>query len=137
VSPEREFARRFAEAWAHPTPDGLVALLHDDVVLYQPHMPPIRGKEAARAEFVRLLRWLPELSGEVERSAGADDLLFIEWRMRVPVGGGTYLRAVDRFFLHDGLAAERIVYFDQQRLAAIVATHPQLWPGFVKYRFGK
>jgi hypothetical protein len=38
-----DFADKFARAWAQPTPDTLVALLHDDVVLLQPHRPPIRG----------------------------------------------------------------------------------------------
>ena len=57
------FAERFAEAWARPTPERLVAILHDDVTLLQPHLPPIRGKAAAFDELRHLLTWLPELHG--------------------------------------------------------------------------
>ncbi|GEM_PF-3428349 len=43
----KDFAQQFADAWATPTPEGLVALLHPDVTLLQPHLPPIHGKQAA------------------------------------------------------------------------------------------
>jgi SnoaL-like domain len=131
------FAEAFAAAWAEPTPERLVALLHRDVVLLQPHLPPIRGRESALAEFRRLFAWLPGLHGAVARSSGGDDGLFIEWEMRVPVAGGTIsIPAVDRFLLADGLGIERIVYFDQLLLIRAVASRPGLWPGYVKYRCG-
>ena len=41
--------------------ERLVELLHTDVVLYQPHVPAIRGRQAALQEFRRLFRRLPEL----------------------------------------------------------------------------
>ena len=59
------FAAAFADAWSAPTPDRLVALLHPDVTLLQPHLPPVRGRDAAHAELQRLLRWMPDLHGEV------------------------------------------------------------------------
>ncbi len=61
---EQEFARRFAETWQHPSPERLAALLHAAVVLYQPHLPPIHGRQAALEEFQRLFRWLPDTYGE-------------------------------------------------------------------------
>lgn len=131
-----EFAQRFADAWAHPTPDGLVALLHDDVVLRQPHLPPIRGKAAAHREMRRLLHWLPELHGIVDRASGDDQVLYIEWRMKRSRSSHDTIPAVDRFFLRDGLGAERVVYFDQLRLIRQVLAHPGLWPGYVRYRYG-
>lgn len=136
-SPELEFAGRFAQAWSRPTPEGLVEILHEDVVLYQPHQPPIRGKTAARKELGRLLQHLPGLHGEVDRAGGADGVVFIEWRMILPDGKkGLSLPAVDRFFVQDGLGRERIVYFDQLALMAALARRPRLLARFARYRFG-
>lgn len=136
LAPELEFAARFAQAWAEPTPDRLVAILHDDVVLRQPHRPPIHGKAAARAELARLLHHLPGLHGTVDRASGAQGLVFIEWRMILPDGGaGLQLPAVDRFFVEGGLGRERIVYFDQLALMIALASRPRLLARFARYRF--
>jgi len=111
---EQEFAQRFAETWKHPSPERLVALLHPDVVLYQPHWPAIRGKAAAREDFQRVFGWLPGLYGEVDRFLGSESVVFIEWRMIYPIGRkGVTIGAVDRFSLRDGLGIERVVYYNQ------------------------
>jgi len=134
---EQAFIAGFTAAWSAPTPERLVALLHDDVVLHQPHQPPIRGRAAAREEFRRLFTWLPALRGEVDRASGADGIVFIEWRMQFPLGrSGVEIPAVDRFALRDGLGVERVVYFDQIPLIAGVLMHPTAWPGFLRYRLG-
>jgi hypothetical protein len=133
---EQEFARRFAVIWKHPTAERLVTLLHPEVVLYQPYGPPIHGRPAARAEFERLLRWLPGLHGTVERAVGARSVVFIEWQMYFPIGRrGVRIQTVDRFLLRDGLAIERAVYFNQLQLATAILTHPAVWRGFARYRF--
>ena len=133
---ELDFARRFAEGWAAPTAERLVTLLADDVVLLQPHLPPIRGRAAARAEFERLFRWLPGMRGVVHRARGDEGVLYIEWTMRLPIGRGVAIDAVDRFLLRDGLGVERTVYFDQLPLIAGVLRNPRAWPGYLRYRFG-
>ena len=135
---EQEFAQRFADAWKRPTLERLLALLHPEVVLYQPYGAPIRGKAAARAEFERLLRWLPGLHGTVKRTVGGRGVVFIEWVMHFPIGRrGVSIPAVDRFLLRDGLGIERAVYFNQMQLVSAVLTHPSSWRGFVHYRFGR
>ncbi len=137
-SAEAAFAEQFAASWAAPTVERLAALLTDDVVLYQPHLPPLRGKAAARAEFGRLFRWLPGLHGEVHRARGDGGVVYIEWTMRFPLAGRVvHIPAVDRFYLRDGLGAERTVYFDQIPLIAAVLRHPSVWPGYARYRFGR
>jgi hypothetical protein len=138
LSTEEEFAERFAAAWKRPAVEGLVALLHPDAVLYQPHLPVMHGREAAREEFRRLLSWLPGLYGEVIRSCGSDGVVFIEWRMIFPIGKrGMPIGVVDRFVLQDGLGIERAVYFNQLPLVIAILTHPRVWVGFLKYRFGR
>ena len=132
------FAEQFAEAWAAPTPERLAALLHDDVVLYQPHAAPMRGKQAALREFRRLLAFASALHGKVIRSSQAGDTVFIEWIMRLPAGDAVIeIPAVDRFRVEGGLGVERVVYFDQLAMAAAVLRHPRLWTGFARYRLGR
>jgi hypothetical protein len=131
------FASRFEAAWKEPTPDSLTALLAEDVVLLQPHLPPIRGKAAAHAEFSRLFAWIPGTHSVVLNSSETEGVVFIEHELRFPVGSRTIrLPAVDRFVLRNGLGAERVVYFDQARLILGVLKHPSLWPGYLRYRFG-
>ena len=131
------FSEYFAKAWSQPTPDGLVALLHDDIVLLQPHRPPVRGKAAAHREFTHLLHWLPGLHGVVDRYVENETTAFIEWRLQVPLKKGmASIPAVDRFLLQDGLGIERCVYFDQMLMNRIVAGNSELWAGAVKYRLG-
>ncbi len=135
---EQEFAERFAKVWKQPSVEQLVALLHPDVVLYQPHLPVMHGRAAAREEFQRLLHWLPGFYGEVKRFRGSEDVVFIEWQMVFPIGRkGVSIGAVDRFILQDGLGIERAVYFNQLPLLVAVLAHPRVWPGFWKYRFGR
>jgi SnoaL-like protein len=134
---KHRFVEAFESAWSRPTPERLIALLDPEVVLLQPHLPPIRGRDAALKEFRRLLTWLPALHGAVERSSVSDLDVFIEWRIRLPVRNETIsIPAVDRFRLRDGVAVERRVYFDQFALIGAVLRHPPLWPGWVRYRFG-
>lgn len=131
-----DYARAFEAAWAAPTTERLLALLHDDVVLRQPHLPPIRGKAAARAEFDCLFRWLPATHGVVDRSLSAPGYTMIEWRLTFPIGAGVTIPIVDRFAIEDGLGIERVAYFDQTPLRTAVLARPWLVPGFVRYRLG-
>src|SRR5262249_20214161 len=118
---EEEFAERFAEVWKHPSVEELIALLHPDAVLDQPHLPVMHGRGEAREECQRLLHWLPDFRGHVERFRGSDDVVFIEWRMLFPIGRkGVSIGAVDRFVLKDGLAIERAVYFNQLPLVIAI-----------------
>ncbi len=129
------FSARFPAAWQDPTPERLVALLHDEVVLKQPNRPTIRGKQAALSDFQRLFAWLPGLHGsDFSHQADEGDTCFIEWTLRIPVGhevGG--IPMVDRFRVQDGLGIERVVYFDQVALVALLIRHPGLWPGYLRY----
>jgi hypothetical protein len=105
--------------------------------LLQPQLPPIRGKAAARAEFRRLLCWLPGTSGVVDRTISAPGIAMIEWRLTFPIGrGGTTIPIVDRLLVRDGLVVERAAYFDQTPILLAVGARPWLLPGFARYRFG-
>ena len=132
---ESEFVQEFIEVWKRPTPERLVQCLHADVVLYQSDWEPIHGVEAAYCEFSRLLSWLPDLRGEVDRYCGSDGILFIEWRMLVPLSSEPLtIHAVDRFLLHGKLAIERRVFLDEQPLMKAIMKHPTHWASYIKYR---
>lgn len=134
---DTRFARAFEQAWARPSPEGLVKLLHPEVTLRQPTAPTIHGRDAALAEFRRLLRWLPGTHGVIERSVSSRDAVFIEWFLVLPIGRrGLRVHAVDTFVLKDGLGYRREVYFDQLPVYLRVLLNPWVIPGFLRYRFG-
>jgi ketosteroid isomerase-like protein len=130
-----EIARGFADAWARPDVERFVALLASDVRLLQPVTPPIVGREAAREEFTRLLRWLPDVRGTVDEWSACGDTLLIAWRMRFTLGRSPVeVRMVDRIVARDGSIVEREAYFDSLRLVLAIVARPSAWPGYLRYR---
>jgi ketosteroid isomerase-like protein len=130
-----ECVRRFAEAWAAPRVEGFVALLAPDVLLLQPVTPPLRGRAAAEAEFARLLAWLPDLVGTVDRWAVQGDTTLVAWRLRFTLGRRPFeLRLVDRIVWREGLIAEREAYFDSLRFLLATLRRPSAWGGYLRYR---
>jgi ketosteroid isomerase-like protein len=131
----RAVAAGFTRAWGAPDLDRFMALLHPDVTLLQPVTKPIRGREAARVEFGRLLSWLPDLHGTVDRTAVDGDLALVAWRLTFELGGRPYeLRIVDRLVVADGLIFEREAYYDSLALMIELLRRPRAWPGYWRYR---
>jgi len=131
----RTVVEHFTKAWAKPRVETFVELLHPDVRLLQPVTKPILGREAARAEFTRLLRWLPDLCGTVDRSAIDADVALIAWRLRFTLGRAPFeLRIVDRLVVADGLIREREAYYDSLGLMIVLLRRPSAWPGYWRYR---
>jgi ketosteroid isomerase-like protein len=125
----------FTAAWAHPDLERFMALLHPQVVLLQPVTKPIHGKDAARAEFARLLQWLPDMRGIVDRHAVDGDVALIVWRLVFGLGGRPYeLRIVDRLVVADRLIREREAYYDSLGLMLALLGRPTSWAGYWRYR---
>jgi ketosteroid isomerase-like protein len=128
-------AARFAAAWASPELDRFIALLHADVRLLQPVTKPVVGRAAAREEFAKLLAWLPDLRGTVDRTALDGDTLLIAWRLRFTLGRAPYeLRIVDRIVVEGGLIREREAYYDSLALMLALLARPSSWLGYWRYR---
>jgi limonene-1,2-epoxide hydrolase len=122
------FVDRFAAAWGRSDVELLLALLTEDIVLKQPALPDTHGKPAARAAFTRLFRAFPGLHATVHRWAARGDVVFIEFTLAANFGGSELSwPAVDRFFLRDGLAAERVNYFDARRFLIETLKRPRGW----------
>jgi SnoaL-like domain len=131
-----DFARRFAEFWAAPSPEDLGSVLAPRVRLVAPMTPTTHTLEEGERSFAELLELIPNLTGEVHRWGATADGVLIEFTLSGNAGGGTISwQAVDRFLLgEDGLATERISYFDSTPVALTVARRPLAWPGFARLR---
>jgi SnoaL-like domain len=129
-----DFVDRFAEYWRAPTPEGLATVLAPDARLVTPMMPATQGLEAGQRTFAELFELIADLTAEVHRWGATDDGVLIEFTLSGAVGGGPVSwHAVDRFVLgKDGLATERVSYFDPLPIALAVARRPRAWPGFVR-----
>jgi steroid delta-isomerase-like uncharacterized protein len=122
------FVEGFAEAWGRSDVEMLLALLADDVVLRGPGLPDVHGKAAARQMFTKLFRAFPGLHAIVHRWAASGDTVFIEFTLAGTLGGRELSwAAVDRFTLRDGLAAERVNYFDARRFTIEILKRPRGW----------
>jgi ketosteroid isomerase-like protein len=124
-----EFVAGFASSWAAPTVASHSALWADDIVLVQPLMPRAAGRAASEDAFARLFRLIPDLHATVHRWAEADDgVVFVEFTLKGTFGGRPLeWDAVDRFVLRDGLAVERVSYFDAMPVAVEMALRPRGW----------
>jgi len=131
VEAAHEFVSLFADYWSRPNTARLAELLTDDVVLRQPLAAPTHGIAAARAEFDRIFRWLPDLTGKVDASCASGDRVFIEFRLRATlVGRPLEWPVVDRFTLRGARACERVSYFDSLPLVGKVLGRPSSWWGW-------
>lgn len=123
-----DFVTRFAEFWSRPSPEGLPGLLHPDVVLVQPLVAPMIGIAAAQEDFRRIWTCLPDLRGHVDRWRGDSAALFIEFRLHARVGADAIeWPVVNRIVLDDGLAIERVTYFDPLVVLPGLLRHPSVW----------
>jgi ketosteroid isomerase-like protein len=97
-------------------------------VLIQPLMPKAVGRKACEEGFARLFRLIPDLHATVHRWSADGDIVFIEFTLAGTFGGRPIeWNAVDRFVLRDGLALERISYFDSLPVGIEMALRPRGW----------
>lgn len=130
-------ALEFAEVWAHPDIERFMRLLHPEVHLYQPITPAIVGRDAARREFTRLFRLLPDLHGTVDHWAADGDFLMIAWRLSATWGRAEPYEwpIADHLRVQDGLIIERRALFDSVGLfGAMLRGGPGAWMKFARYR---
>lgn len=136
MSAAADFAARFGAYWRAPSVDGLDALLAPEVRLVAPMTPTTRTLAEGKRAFAAILGLVPDLTGEVHAWGATEDGLLIEFTLSGSVAGvPVSWSAVDRILLDpDGLATERVSYFDTAPLALNVLRHPRAWPAFVRSR---
>jgi hypothetical protein len=131
-----DFAARFAEYWRAPTPERLSLVLAERVRLVAPMTPNTETLADGQRVFAGLFELIPDLTGEMHRWGATDDGVLIEFTLSGTVGGKPIAwHAVDRFVLgEDGLATERINYFDSMPVVLAATTRPRAWPAFLRSR---
>ena len=131
-----DFAARFADYWQAPTPEGLDTILAEHVRLVAPMTPVTETLAAGRGAFAALFELIPDLTAEVHRWGATADGVLIEFTLSGTAGGRPIAwDAVDRFVIGaDGLATERISYFDSAPIALTALRRPRAWPAFVRSR---
>jgi hypothetical protein len=131
-----DFVGRFAEYWKAPTPAGLDGVLAERVRLVAPMTPTTHTLEEGKRAFAALFELIANLTAEVHRWGATDDGVLIEFTLSGIAGGKPISwGAVDRFVVgDDGLATERISYFDSMPVALTAALRPRAWPAFVRSR---
>lgn len=132
-----DFVERFANWWSDPDPDRLGEILAPDVRLVQPIAPDTFTLADGTEAFRSLFRFLPDLRGTVHDSAVEGDVVYIHFTLSATYGRRPISwEAVDRFVLRDdGLASERVSFFDSQPLALQMLLRPRGWPQLVRSGF--
>ena len=122
------FAERFTDTWRAPDLAKHEALWSEDIVLTQPMMGTVRGKQACREAFQRLFALVPDLHADVHSVGHGTNQVFIEFTLSGTYGGEPIAwDAVDRFTFTDGLIAERVSYFDATPLVVKLVGRPRGW----------
>ncbi len=131
-----DFAARFAEYWRAPTPGGLSLVLAKRVRLVAPMTPVTETLAEGQRVFADLFELIPDLTGELHRWGATDDGVLIEFTLSGSLGTRPISwHAVDRFVIgEDGLATERVNYFDSMPVVLAAATRPRAWPAFLRSR---
>jgi hypothetical protein len=131
-----DFARRFAEYWQAPTPERLSMVLAERVRLEAPMTPVTNTLAEGQREFAGLFELIPDLTAEMHRWGTTADGVLIEFTLSGTAGGKPISwHAVDRFVLgEDGLATERVSYFDSAPIALTAVRRPRAWPAFIRSR---
>lgn len=131
-----DFADRFAEYWRAPTPERLGIVLAERVRLVTPMTPVTHTLDEGRRAFAGLFELIPDITGVVHRWGATTDGVLIEFTLSGTAGGKPIAwDAVDRFVIgDDGLATERVSYFDSAPIALTAARRPRSWPALVRSR---
>jgi ketosteroid isomerase-like protein len=131
-----DFARRFAEYWQAPKPETLDVVLAKQVRMVAPMTPVTHTLEEGRQVFAELLELIDDLTAEVHRWGATADGVLIEFTLGGTAGGKPISwDVVDRFVLgEDGLATERVTYFDSAPIVLATIRRPRVWPAFLRSR---
>ena len=121
---------RFDELWR----DGAInayefmTLLSQDIKLVAPGLRPTKGRKAGFEAFEKAFAVFPDLTGELIEWSANDNVLFIEMSFTATVGRKQIKwYNVDRFKFENGVAVERVAYFDQSALQRAFLGSPAGW----------
>ncbi|WP_167561757.1 nuclear transport factor 2 family protein [Bosea lupini] len=114
-----DWVAAFAERWADGKAnlDRFMQILGPDIVLKAPGLRTTRGRAAGYRAFAGTFAALPDLTGKVLRWSASEDVLFIEMTFSATIGRQLISwNDVDRIRFENGVAVERVAYFDPSRI---------------------
>ena len=131
-----DLVRRFEEFWASRSVDLLDAIFVEDARLEAPMTPTTHTLADAKRAFAGVFELMPDLSVDVHGWGATESGVLINFTLSGSAGGAPVSwTAVDRFAIReDGLATERISYFDSLPLVLAIARRPRVWPAFLGTR---
>lgn len=112
--PAERFLRAFTTAWSRPTGAQLSALFTEDATVHRPGThEPLRGRDAIRAYFDRLLAGQIDIELRPMTTATAPDTVFVHWQMQSTTADTPTLReGLDLFRLRGDLAEHAVTHLD-------------------------
>lgn len=134
-----DFVENFKRLWAAPAAlvEEFMDALSPDVRLVAPLGVITVGHERGLRSLRRLFAALPDMRGEIDRWAETDDALLIEMRFIATIGGRRLeWPNVDRFRFVDGIAVERVAYFDPMPLRRAFMRNFTAWKQLRRLRRG-
>lgn len=136
IAAAADFVARFEAYWRAPTPQGLETVLAPKARLVAPLTKTAHTREEGIRAFADLFELIEGMRADVHRWGATEDGVLIEFTISGRAAGKPISwSAVDRFVLDaDGLASERVSYFDSGPLALTLARRPSVWPGFARAR---
>ncbi len=131
-----DFVRRFEEFWRAPLEGDLGTVLAERTHLVAPMARTVESLAEGKQAFAELFEAMPGMTATVHRWGATADGVLIEFTLSGTAGGRPISwDVVDRFVLgKDGLATERVTYFDSAPVALQIARRPRAWPGFLRTR---
>jgi SnoaL-like domain len=131
-----DFVRRFEEFWRAPLEGDLGSVLAERTRLVAPLARSVETLAEGKRAFAELFELMPDMKATVHRWGATSDGVLIEFTLSGTAGGKPIAwDVVDRFVVgEDGLATERVTYFDSMPVALQIARRPRAWPGFVRTR---
>jgi len=114
----RSFAEKWLPAWSGNRPELLASFYSEDVVYSDPAIPRgVKGRDALRAYFVKLLGRNPDWVWVHRGSIPMQDGFLNQWHATIPVAGKTVeAEGVCTVQLRGGLIYANHVYFDRSEL---------------------
>ncbi len=122
-----DWVARFDELWCagKSSLHQFMELLGPDVRLVAPGTRSTTGRNAALETFEKTFEVFPDLTGKVTRWASAESFLFIEMTFSATIGSKTVKwHNVDRFIFKNGLAIERVAFFDPSTINQAFLSSP-------------
>lgn len=105
-----------------------MSLLSPEIKLVAPGLRSTRGWVEGELAFKRTFDVLPDLTAQVDRWSATGDVLFIEMTFSATIGGNKVTwRNVDRFVFRDGIAVERVAFFNPSPVRAAFLRSPAGW----------